>query len=967
MISPRIASSRLGRRVGGCALIVTLVVGWARGDSPVDFRREVAPIFERQCLRCHRPGNKKGDVSLATMDDLIAGDHVVPGQPDESGLLGLVTAPGPDQRPEMPKQGTSLSIEQRDVLRRWISEGAAWPKGLVLQPKAGPDLSWWSLRPLADVQPPNPGGIPDAWAHNPIDRFVLAKLLEKGLQPSPPADRRALIRRVTYDLTGLPPTPEEVEAFVSDQAPEAYEAVVDRLLASPHHGEQWGRHWLDVVRFGESTGFERNVIIDNAWPFRDYVIRAFNQDETFERLVLEHLAGDVIGRGDPAVEVGTGFLVCGPYDNVGNQDAVQSALIRANTLDDVIRGTSETFLGLTIGCARCHDHKFDPILQQDYHRLYATFDGVRHGSRVVATPEARREQETRVAALKSELARVAKERTRLDEQILARGESHSREHESRWVRPPADPSGTEETFAPVEARYVRLIVVGLSDSPALRSGFGIDEFEVWTSGDGEPSRNVALAANGGQADGASRVAKDFADAYSPKLTIDGMYGARWIAGGPDLTITLARPERIDRVVFSSTRGNGDISTRLKASFGDYRIEVSLDGAAWTEVAGASDRKPQNPAWRRKRQIDLEATAEERGQHAALDTEQARINRELAAVQTLLSWWVGDFRQAVGPYPIFLGGDPQRKGDPVVPSSLSFLGPVAPGYELSADAPEDQRRLALARWIVAPENPLTPRVLANRLWHYHFGTGIVDTPSDFGAMGSRPTHPELLDWLARQVHAQGWRLKPLHRLIVTSQAYRQSATFRPEAARVDGDSRFLWRFPPRRLAAEEVRDTMLELAGQLDRRMGGPGFRLYRYLEDNVATYVPLDEHGPETYRRAVYHQNARASRVDVLTDFDCPDSAFAAPRRAATTTPLQALTLMNHRFTLDMASFLAERLKKEARADDPEGQVRSAFLLAYARPPDAEEVALAARLIRRRGLRAFCRALLNSNELITLN
>jgi hypothetical protein len=293
--------------------------------------------------------------------------------------------------------------------------------------------------------------------------------------------------------------------------------------------------------------------------------------------------------------------------------------------------------------------------------------------------------------------------------------------------------------------------------------------------------------------------------------------------------------------------------------------------------------------------------------------------------------------------------------------------VTPGYRLPPEAPEADRRLALARWLVAPENPLTPRVLANRLWHYHFGTGIVDTPSDFGAMGGRPTHPELLDWLAHQIRAQGWRLKPLHRLIVTSRAYGQASTFNADAARVDADSRTLWRFPPRRLMAEEVRDTMVGLAGRLDLRMGGPGFRLYRYLEDNVATYVPLDEHGPETYRRSVYHQNARASRVDVLTDFDCPDSAFAAPRRAATTSPLQALTLMNHRFTLEMARFLAGRLESEAGADDPEGQVRRAFLLAYARPPDAQEVEMANRLIRRHGLRAFCRALLNSNELISLN
>ncbi len=962
----------------GSLLILTLLAAptLATADAPVDFRRDVAPIFERHCIRCHQPGIAKGKLSLATFDDLKAGAHVVPGQPDESGLLELVTAPGPDERPEMPKKGEPLSSGEVAVLRRWIAEGAVWPKGHVVQEKARADTSWWSLRPLADVKPPDlsyyssaspsGGNVPDAWGDNPIDRFVLVKLFEKGLRPSPPADRRTLIRRVTYDLTGLPPTPEEVDAFVADPSPLAYEQLVDRLLASPHHGERWGRHWLDVVRFGESVGFERNIIIDNAWPFRDHVIRSFNADKPFDQLVLDHLAGDVIGGGDPAVEVGTGFLVCGAYDNVKNLDPVLTAQNRANEIDDMIRATSEAFLGLTIGCARCHNHKFDPILQRDYYSLQATFAGVTHASRVVATAEDRRAYGASVKSLEAEQTRLSGERTRLADQVVARGGEHSQEYEARWIRPPAEPAETVETFAPVEARFVRLVVTGRKENPDLATGYGIDEFEVWTAGDA--SRNVALATSGGQAAGASRLANDFADAYSAKLAIDGQFAAVWIAGGPELTITLAKPERIDRVVFSNNRGLDSKTKFFRIPFvGEYHVAVSSDGVAWTEVASSHDRRPMTPAWRRKRLLELEMTPEERSRLAALGSELARVKEQLAAIPPLPSWWVGVFRKAPGPFTTSIGGDPQRKGDPVAVASPSMLSAVNPGYELPADAPESERRMALARWLVAPENPLTPRVLANRLWHYHFGIGIVDTPSDFGAMGSLPTHPELLDWLAGQVQARGWRLKPLHRLIVTSAAYQQASTFRADAAGIDGDSRLLWRFPPRRLAAEEVRDTILCLAGRLDRRMGGPGYRLYRYLEDNVATYVPLDELGPETYRRAVYHQNARASRADVLTDFDCPDFAFAAPRRAATTSPLQALTLLNHRFTLDMAAALAERLEREADSDAPEAQVRRAILLAFARLPEAEEVHNASRLVRRHGLRAFCRAVLNSNELIVLN
>ena len=721
-----------------------------------------------------------------------------------------------------------------------------------------------------------------------------------------------------------------------------------------------------MIRFGESNGYESNKVIDNAWPFRDYVIRAFNDDKPFEQFVLEQLAGDVIGRDDPTREVGTGFLVCGPYDSIKNGNPVAAAQNRADTIDDMIRGASEAFLGLTVGCARCHNHKFDPILQKDYYNLYATFAGIEHGSRVVAAPEVRHAYEMQATSPQAEQVRLNGERTRLEKQVLARAERNLHDHEARWGRPPVDPSETAETFDPVEARFVRLIVKGRKDNPDLATGYGIDEFEVWTA-DGSP-RNVALADHGGRAEGATRVSEDFADAYSVKFVNDAKFGVVWVANGPELTIALAKPERINRVVFSNNRGVDPVQTVFRIPFvGEYCIVVSRDGTQWTEVASSLDRRPMSPAWRRKRLLDLEATADEGSRLETMATDLARVNRKLAAIPAPPSWWVGKFREAPGPFHLFTGGDPQRKGERVAPASLSTLSNVTPGYELSDQSPEAERRLALARWLVDPKNPLTPRVLANRLWHYHFGTGIVDTPSDFGAMGSPPTHPELLEWLARQVHAEGWRMKPLHRLILTSATYRQASTFRDDAAAIDDSSRLLWRFPPRRLLAEEVRDTMLNLAGVLDLRMGGPGFRLYRYLEDNVATYVPLDEHGPETYRRAVYHQSARSSRVDVLSDFDCPDGALAAPRRTATTTSLQALTLMNHSFTLDMSDALARRLEREIGTGDPEGQVRRAFLLAFGRPADDEEVRLATRVIREFKLSAFCRAILNSNELISIN
>ncbi|MBM3460286.1 MAG: DUF1553 domain-containing protein [Armatimonadetes bacterium] len=433
-----------------------------------------------------------------------------------------------------------------------------------------------------------------------------------------------------------------------------------------------------------------------------------------------------------------------------------------------------------------------------------------------------------------------------------------------------------------------------------------------------------------------------------------------------------------RVVLFGDQG-GLRGQRSLPFVGDYRIEISADGRSWREVASGADRRPATSGHRERRLFQLEVTPAEQVHLGALQREIADRDREIAAVEPLPDWWVGQFRPSVGPYHVFLGGDPQRKGAEVVPASLSLLAGATRGFRLEENSPESERRLALARWITAADNPLTPRVLANRVWHYHFGRGIVDTPSDFGAMGGKPTHPELLDWLARFLigaadasgrpiapGAGAWTLKRLHRLILTSQTYQQSAAYRAAAARVDGDSRLLWRFPPRRLSAEELRDTFLAVSGKLDRNMGGPGFRLYEYQEDNVATYVPLAKHGPETYRRAVYHQSARAARVDLLTDFDCPDPAFAAPRRVSTTTPLQALTLMNHTFTMDMGRFLAERLEREAPGD-PGAQVRRAFLLGSARAPTPEELSVSVRVAREHGLPALCRALLNSNEWIYLN
>lgn len=765
-------------------LSVVALLAPAAPAAPVDFAKEIAPIFSQRCLRCHNAEEKKGKWSLATAAEFFKKrsgheDAVVRGDPENSMLVDLIS-PLSKHAAEMPKEGDPLTPDEVKLVRRWIAEGAPWPEGLVIEPRKRGDKSWWSLQPLHAPKVEGDG--------SPIDRLLLAKLKESGLAMNPPAEPRDLIRRATFDLTGLPPSPEEVDAFARAcavspaAAEEAYAALIDRLLASPRYGEQWGRHWLDVVRFGESTGFERNIIHDDAWPFRDYVIRSLNDDKPFDRFILEHLAGDQLAPGDPAVEVGTGFLVAGPYDNVGNQDVKAQAQIRANTLDDVITATGSAFLGITIHCARCHDHKFDPIPQADYYRLQAAFAGVQQGERPLATA--------------AEREAAARKREPFDKEMVA-----------------------------------------------LKS---------------------------------------------------------------DLAALTSRPEG-------------------------------------------------SPA----------LTPEEEARKAALLARQPVLEKQIAKAGAVPKAWIGIFSPPAAATYLMKGGDPQKHGEEIAPASLAVLN-VAPKYTLPLAAPEAERRLALARWIVAPENPLTPRVLANRVWHWHFGTGIVDTPSDFGYMGGRPTHPALLDYLALRLQANGWRLKPLHREIMLSQAYRQSSAWRKDGADRDHDARWLWRFPPRRLSAEELRDTMLAVSGTLDlAKSSGPGFRLYQYLNDNVSTYVPLDQVGPETYRRAVFHQNARASTVDLLTEFDAPDCAFSTPRRSSTTTPLQALTLFNHAFTVDMSNSLAERLRADAGSEIA-AQVRRGMALAYGREPTAAEQAAAVKVVAAHGLPAFCRALLNSNELLYL-
>lgn len=917
-------------------------------------------IIERRCLSCHNPGLKTSGLDLSTRQTALqggsAGPALKPGQPAESFLLKRVL------QEQMPP-GNPLPKEERETLSQWIQEAAPWSRriGQASGPPRRAGLDWWSLQPLQDPPPPPLVDLPPEWSHSVIDRFIYAKLREKGLKPSPPADRRTYIRRATFDLLGLPPTPEEIDHFVHDASPDAYEKLIDRLLASPHYGERWGRHWLDVIRFGESHGYEQNHLRERAWPFRDYIIRSFNQDKPFSQMALEQLAGDQIAPDDPEVAVATGFLVAGVHDTVKIENIEGELQKRANELDDMVLTTGAAFLGLTVNCARCHDHKFDPISQVDYYRIQAAFAGVQHAERELATREEREQREAKEKPLRDELERVNQRLAALKEARRSLAESRKLEI-SKGYRQPVDPKGNEETFDPVAARFVRMTILATypNQEPAL------DELEVWT--DGKAPVNVALLSGGAKASARStRTDGKGASFYKLDFLHDGKFDEIWISderGAGQVTLEFPKAETISRITWSRDRPGANQGRFISRVPVKYVFETSADGAIWQKVASSDDRLPFTEEEREEFFLLAVLAPQEREEWMALKRRKEETEQRLAALPKLPAAYIGRFTQPTEPAAVHKRGNPMDKGEIVAPGGLSTLQRMLPDYSLELNAPEGKRRLALARWIADERNGLTARVLANRLWHYHFGRGLVGTPSDFGFNGEKPTHPELLEWLARRLHHHDWRLKPLHKELMLSAVYRQSSQSNPEFAAIDGEARYLWRFPPKRLEAEALRDSILAVSGKLDRTMGGPGFRLYDYTVDNVATYGFRSSFGPETYRRAVYHQSARSVKDDLMGPFDCPDSALPEPKRVSTTTALQALSLLNNAFVVDQAGFFAERLQRETGGSGVQNQIRLGFRLAFGREARDEEISAATELIGRHGLKAFCRALLNANEFL---
>lgn len=795
-------------------------------DAIRDFRSNVLPILKAKCLKCHGLGEKpKGGLKLTTRAAILeggdSGPAIDPEDLDGSVFLQAIHYDGL----EMPPSGKLPEKEVR-ILEKWVKAGAPWPEGLDLANVTigqitEEDRAYWAYVPPKPVVPPTVRN--QAWVTSPIDAFILAGLEEKGLQPVAEADRRTLIRRLSYDLTGLPPSPEEVDEFVRSTDPAAYEKAIDKYLASPHYGERWARHWLDVVRYAETNGYERDGPKPYAWRYRDYVIRSFNDDKPFDRFVREQIAGDEIAEKawNADAVIAAGYYRLGVWDDEP-ADPLQA---RYDELDDVVATTAQTFLGMTMNCARCHDHKIDPVPQRDYYRFLAFFVDV---------------------------PRLSNDRNVRSSNSLAD------------ISTPEDKARYQAEFA---ARQTKI--------GELKAAMEAIENEAILKMPAEEQR----AAEG-----------------------------------------LDRPQVV------------------------AKIKGFLPAEIWTRYEKLRDER-----------TELEKRPDPR-RELALSVNNVFVRPE--------------------PTRLLARGNPHSPTDVVEPGFPGVLETREPAIpEPSEGAKKAGRRTVLADWIARADNPLTARVFVNRIWQHHFGRGIVSTPNDFGQYGERPTHPELLDWLANDFVAGGWKMKRLHKLICLSSTYRMSSVADAKAMEADPANLLLWRFPMRRLSAEEVRDSMLEVAGLLDRRLHGES--IYPKIPAEVLAGQSVPGQGwptskPEdSNRRSIYVHVKRSLRLPILNMYDQADTDTSCPARYVTTVPTQALGHFNGVFTQEVAEAFARRLAKEEPADEA-ARVRRGIRLTTGREPSEteirEDLALVHRLIGQERLspeRAWVQyavLLLNTNE-----
>lgn len=917
-------------------VVVALAPSLVVSADEVDFESQIAPILEERCWACHGEDEQESGLRLDLRPHMLKGGDsgipaVVPGNPTKSYLLEVINHVDKDMA--MPPDEDKLPEEEIRLVTRWVKEGAKWPGQMdaVLDESS----SHWAFQPVRrpevpDCDPADLKGQDNSVCH-PVDAFLKLRLEEHKLTFSEDADPRDLIRRASIVLTGLIPTPEEVAEFVvafEEDSDRAYESLVDRLLDSPHFGERWAQHWLDVIRWAETNGSEANLYRKNAWIYRDYVVRSFNEDKPYDQFLQEQIAGDSLGVGEA-----TGFLVAGPHvpaATVGREPtAIRQA--RADRMDEVMQTVGASVMGITIGCARCHNHKFDPVSIKDYYSMTAVFQDVEFGSRF---PEYSDEHPLR--------KRGKELRQQINQQRSQLKKFGGWEEDWGAFR--------ELHFNPVTTKAIRVRF--------KMKNVGLDELEVF--GPEDHRRNLVHERQGTQLTSNYETGVD--GRFPVARLIDGEYGTMtWRAQTsadaeerPWVQFDFQERQTVNRMRLSSNREyfyDTDYLTK-KPYLPRYEFDVDVlqEDGTW---------KPWVGTWF----VNKKLNEQHPDRRQSLQKIQQAI--QLLAEQGPRPGFVGRFVRPVVTK-VLLRGSPENPRDEVMPAGPEILGG---DLGLNSQTSGSERRLEFAEWVSQPQNPLTARVMVNRIWHHVFGEGIVPTTSDFGRAGASPTHPELLDWLAAEFvqptqtlnpAGRPWSMKSMIRLLVMSHAFRQSSAPVQEGLKVDARASLLWRFPPKRVEAEVIRDSILQASGLLDRTIGGRSFRIHNEKK-TYAQWQVVDNHGPETWRRMLYQERMRRVDDQMFTAFDFPDCGQVRARRPVSTTPLQALNLMNSDFVIEQSGKIAERAKKDSGPDVAESVVRC-FQLLLNRSPTSEELAECLAIAQEGELAIVCRALMNSNE-----
>ena len=878
----------------------------------------------------------------------------------------------------------------------WVLATALIMSAAAAPSSAAEKKAWWSMQPLRAQQQVE---------GNAVDHFLNAKLKAEGLTPVPVADARTLIRRLSFDLTGLPPSPEEVEAFVKAYAasPEsAYAALVDRLLASPRYGERWARHWLDVVHYGDTHGYDKDQPRPNAWPYRDYLIRAFNEDRPYARFVQEQIAGDVLFPNTRDGIEALGFISAGPWDLIGHaevpEEKIDGRIARHLDRDDMVANTMSTFSSMTVHCAQCHDHKFDPITAEDYYSLQAVFAALDRADREYdADPKAAAQR----SALLAEKQSVKAKADALMGQAQAKdgGATAALDKLIAAARAPAavlaDRAGWHSTIEDKQDK-LKWVQVDLGSSVALSQVVlhsCHDNFNGIGDGFGFPVRyKIEASDDAGFTKGVKMVADESAgDVVNPKnKAVNHSTGAtaryvritatKLVPRQSDFIFSLAELEVMDAAGKNLATGAAVTSLdSIEAAPRWQRVNLTDGWYPGVDVAKLPASGGDVAKLEQARHLTVEALlgSEAAAELAAATQALSRVEEKMKALPAAERVYCGTVHNGGGAFTgtgakggkprtitVLSRGDVKRPGPEIGPGTLSALRELPARFDLPADAAEGQRREALAKWLTDPHNPLTWRSIVNRVWQYHFGTGLVDTPNDFGKMGGLPSHPELLDWLAVSFRDCGGSFKTLHRLIVMSAAYRRSSQIDGAAAAAgDPENRLLWRMNRRKLEAEAVRDSILAVSGLLDLKMGGPAFQDFVVLHPEHSPhyeYHLADLSDPKFHRRSVYRFLVRSKPQPWMATMDCADPSMLVEKRSQTITPLQALAQLNNQLTLVAAKQFEQRVQLDTKEKDL--QVSRAFRLAVQRDPSVEELVKLAAYSREFGMSAVCRVLLNLNE-----